>query len=140
MFSTTTPEKPAWILAALSIIGGVILLALHHTVPGVLQGLALAGLVAAVALADAGTSNMFAWGLVILALVGIVVLALLSDALPTWLEAVAGLGVAGGASLSIPTSGALAAAYGPSGAVSRPVQGSPATSGPIAPHVIGPKT
>jgi hypothetical protein len=101
---TGTPEKPAWLVSALSIVAGIVLVATGHPVPDVLQGLALAGLVAAVALADAGTSNVFAWGLVVLGLVGVVVLALLNDGLPTWLEAVTGLGVAGGASLSVPTS------------------------------------
>ena len=143
MFSTTTPEKPAWILSALAIIGGVFLLGFHHSVPTIVQGLALAGLVAAVTLADAGTSSVFPWVLVSLAVIGIVILAGLSDAIPTWLEAVAGLGVVGGGSLATPSSSSQVAVAGLSGVSARTLQAAPGstiTTPAGTTHIVGPNT
>jgi len=134
----TNPEKPAWLVSALAIIFGVVLVGLHKPVPSILQGIALAGLVAAVALADAGTTNTFAWGLVALSLIGVGVLALLSDPLPTWLEATSLLGVTGGASLSVPLSGVLAVqprGTTPQAGVQGPGGGGGGPSTP--PHLLG---
>ncbi len=135
---TGTPEKPAWLIAAIAIIFGTILVGLHLPVPTVLQGIALAGLVAAVALADAGTSNVFAWGLVALSLIGIGVLALLSDPLPTWLEAVTALGVTGGASLSVPTSVPHVFPVAGTGVTSEAVESAPGAAVTAHRHIVGP--
>lgn len=133
MFLTPKPEIPAWLLSLLAIAAGVALIAFGDAVPGVIQAVALAGIVAAVGLTDNATPSIFPWVIVGAALVGIVILAGLGDALPQWLEAVGVIAGVGGSSLAVPSSSKIVAPV--TVAPAAPFVPVPAVPAPVAPVI-----